>query len=210
MGQLSVTAIDILVVVVILVSAGYAGMRGLVHETFAIIEWVAAGYIALRFTPLFQPLLRDTISPPWLEWIVVFVATFLIAFSPLSIMSHLVSEQVKKSEIGPIDRTFGFVFGLARGLVIVGFAYIAFAALVPVRDHPDTLTKARLFPLIRNTSDVLRSLTPQEANAAGGNAPADAKAPPPQSTSAKTYGADDRSALDRLFQTNGGEPTPAR
>ena len=210
MGQLSVTAIDILVVIVIVVSAGYAGMRGLVHETFAIFEWVAAGYIALRFTPLFQPLLHDIISPPWLEWIAVFVATFLIVFIPLSIMSHRVSEQVKKSEIGPIDRTFGFVFGLARGLVIVGFAYIAFAALVPARDHPDTLTKARLFPLIRNTSDVLRSLTPQEASAAGSDAPAEAKAPSPQSTPAKTYGADDRSALDRLFQTNGGEPTPAR
>jgi len=174
MGQLSVTAIDILVVVVILVSAGYAAYRGLVHETFTIIEWVAAGYIALRFTPLFQPLLRDYISPPWLEWIAVFAGTFVIMFIPLSIMSHRVSEQVKKSEIGPIDRTLGFVFGVGRGLVIVGFAYIAFATLVPARDHPDTLTKARLFPLIRNTSDVLRSLTPQEGN---GAAAAEAKSP---------------------------------
>jgi hypothetical protein len=58
---------------------------------------------------------------------------------------------------------------------------------------------------------VLRSLTPQEASAvAGADAPADAKPPAPQSTPAKTYGADDRSALDRLFQTNGGDSTPSR
>ncbi len=207
MGQLSVTAIDILVVVVILVSAGYAAYRGLVHETFTIIEWVAAGYVALRFTPLFQPLLSDYISPPWLEWIAVFAGTFLIVFIPLSIMSHRISEHVKKSEIGPIDRTFGFVFGVGRGLVIVGFAYIAFAALVPARDHPDTLTKARLFPLIRNTSDVLRTLTPQQSESAEG---ADAKPPTPQPTAAKAYGADDRSALDRLFETKGSDGTPSR
>ena len=73
------------------------------------------------------------------------------------------------------------------------------------------LTKARLFPLIRNTSDVLRSLTPQEANGvAGADAPADASSPAPQSTAAKTYGADDRSALDRLFETNGGDGNPSR
>jgi membrane protein required for colicin V production len=122
-------------------------------------------------------------------------------------MSHRVSEQVKKSEIGPIDRTLGFVFGVGRGLVIVGFAYIAFAALVPARDHPDTLTKARLFPLIRNTSDVLRSLTPEEST---GAAAAEAKSPTPQPTAAKAYGADDRSALDRLFETKGSDGTPAR
>ena len=210
MGQLSVTAIDILVVVVILVSAGYAAYRGLVHETFTIIEWVAAGYVALRFTPLFQPLLHDYISPSWLEWIAVFAGTFLIVFIPLSIMSHRISEQVKKSEIGPIDRTLGFVFGVGRGLVIVGFAYITFAALVPARDHPDTLTRARLFPLIYNTSDVLRSLMPQSGDGVAGDAPAEAKSPVPQSTAAKAYGADDRSALDRLFETKASDGTPSR
>jgi membrane protein required for colicin V production len=208
MGQLSVTAIDILVVVVILVSAGYAGFRGLVHETFAVLEWVAAAYVALRFTPLFQPLLQDYISPPWLEWIAVFAGTFLVVFIPLSILSHRLSEVVKKSEVGPIDRTFGLLYGVGRGLVIVGLAYIAFAALVPAEDHPDMLTKARLFPLIRNTSDVLRSLTPQENN--GVAAPADASSPAPQPTATKAYGADDPGALDRLLETNGGDGNPSR
>jgi len=211
MGQLSVTAIDILVVVVILVSAGYAAFRGLVHETFAVLEWVAAAYVALRFTPLFQPLLRDTISPPWLEWIAVFAGTFLVVFIPLSLLSHRLSEVVKKSEIGPIDRTFGLVYGVGRGLVIVGLAYIAFAALVPAENHPDMLTKARLFPLILNTSDVLRSLSPQENNGLAGDAvPADAGSPAPQPTAAKAYGADDPGALDRLLETNGGDGNPSR
>ena len=208
MGQLSVTAIDILVVVVILVSAGYAAFRGLVHETFAILEWVAAAYVALRFTPLLQPLLQGYISPSWLEWIAVFAGAFLVVFVPLSILSRRLSEMVRKSEVGPIDHTFGLVYGVGRGLVIVGLAYIAFAALVPAENHPDMLTKARLFPLIRSTSDVLRSLTPQEGN--GVAAPADAGAPALQSTAAKTYGADDRGALDRLIETNGGNSNPSR
>ena len=211
MGQLSVTAIDILVVVVIVVSAGYAAFRGLVHETFAVLEWVAAAYVALRFTPLVLPLLGDTISPPWLEWIVVFAGAFLIVFVPLSLLSHRLSEAVKKSEVGPIDRTFGLFYGVGRGLVIVGLAYIAFAALVPAENHPDILTKARLFPLIRDTSDVLRSLSPQENNGLAGDAePTDAGSPAAHSTAAKTYGADDRGALDRLIETNGGVGNPSR
>src|SRR4051812_26120910 len=107
MGELSVTTIDVVVIVVILVSAGFAMFRGLIHETFSILEWVAGLYVALRFTPVFQPLLNGVISPPWLERAAVFIGTFLLVFIPLSIMSHRLSEMVKKSEIGPVDRTLG-------------------------------------------------------------------------------------------------------
>ena len=136
MGQLSITAVDVVVVAVVLISAFLAMWRGFVSEVFTIFEWVAAAYAALRFTPTFQPLLKSVISPPWLEYIVVFVGTFLIVIIPLSIMAHRLSEMIKRSEIGPVDRSMGFVFGMARGLVIIGLAYIAFAALVPQPDRP--------------------------------------------------------------------------
>jgi membrane protein required for colicin V production len=185
---------------VILVSAGFAMWRGLIQETFAIFEWVAGIYVALRFTPVFQPLLRGVISPPWLAYILVLVATFLIVFVPLSIFSHRLSEVVKKSEIGPVDRALGLVFGIGRGLVIVGLGYIAFAALVPMQDRPQTLTNARLFPLIRNTSEVLLGLVPGGDKVAGdGKGGAQAKG----GDGPKTYGASDRGALDNLGETSG-------
>ena len=210
MGQLSFTGIDVLVVAIVLISAGVATFRGLVQETFGILEWVLGRYVAFRFSPTFQPLISEAISPVWLQWVVVFVGTCLVVFIPLSIMSHRLSELVKKSEIGPVDRVLGLVFGLARGLVIVGLAYIAFGALVPAKDHPQTLTKARLLPLIRNTSDILRSLGPGKARdqetpeqAEGGQRTGDAGA-------AKSYGAQDRGALDTLFQANGGSNSASR
>lgn len=208
MGHLSVTAIDLLVGVVILVSAGFAAFRGLIHETFAIIEWVVAAILALRLTPVFQPLLRDVISPAWLAWIVAFLGVFLLALIPFSIVSHRLSQAVKKSEIGPIDRAFGFFFGIGRGLVIVGLAYIAFSALVPARSFPESLTKARLYPLIRDTGAVLRSLGP--ARLEERDVQTAAQNPVSQAPSAKTYGAKDRSALDRLFETSAGGGNSSR
>jgi len=208
MGQLSITAIDVLVVIVIVISAGYAFYRGLVHETFAILEWVASGYAALRFTPVFQPMLRDYISPLWLEWVVVFLGTFLIVFIPLSIISHRLSQVMKKSALGPMDRALGFVFGVGRGLVIVGLSYLAFSAFVPAKNHPGTLTKARLYPLILSTSEVLRSLSPPSEDDI--NNPKSATNGSSQSATSRAYGADDRSALDRLFETSGGGGNPAK
>jgi membrane protein required for colicin V production len=197
MSGLPVSTIDIIVIAVVLASALVALWRGVVRETFSIFEWVASAYVALRLAPVFQPMLAGIIAPPWLAWVAVFVGVFLIILVPLSIMTHRFSEIVKRSEIGAIDRALGFVFGIGRGLVIVGLAYIAYASFVPIESQSATVTSARLFPLIQNSSEVLLSLVPG-TKSEGGTVSQD-RAP----DEAKTYGAQDRSALDRLFEATG-------
>jgi membrane protein required for colicin V production len=163
MQHLSLTAVDYAALAVILISALYATLRGVVHETFAIIDWIVAGYAAVRLTPMVVPLARHFISAVWLQWILAGVGIFLLVFIPLSIATARLARIVKKSHIGAADRAMGFVFGAGRGLVIVSLAYLAFAALVPEQDRPDVLVKARLYPVIRDTSLILRSLMPGAA-----------------------------------------------
>jgi membrane protein required for colicin V production len=204
MSGLPVTTIDLIVIVIVLVSAFVALWRGLVRETFSIFEWVASAYVGLRLAPVFQPMLAGIIEPPWLAWVAVFVGTFIIVLVPLSIMTHRFAEIVKRSEIGAIDRALGFVFGIGRGLVIVGLAYIAYASFVPLESQSATVTGARLFPIIQNSSEVLLSLVPGTANE-GGTVSQDK-----DQEQAKTYGAQERSALDRLFEATGRSQDSSR
>src|SRR5262245_7667743 len=118
MGELSVTVVDVVVIAVVLVSAGFAMWRGLIAETFAIFEWVLGAIVAIRFAPVLKPMLAGVISSSALAWIAAFLGAFLIVFIPLSILSHRLSELVKASDIGPVDRALGLVFGIGRGLVI--------------------------------------------------------------------------------------------
>ena len=203
MSDLPVNTIDLVVIAVVLISAFVALWRGLVRETFSIFEWVASAYAALRLSPVFQPMLAGIVEPPWLAWIAVFVATFIIVLVPLSMLTHRFAEIVKRSEIGPVDRALGFVFGIGRGLVVVGLAYIAFASFVPQEEQPPVLTEARLFPLIQNSSEVLLSLLPGTGSEGGTVSQGDAG-------ETKTYGAQDRGALDRLFEATGRSQSSSR
>ncbi len=160
MQHLSLTAVDYVALGVILISALYATVRGLVQETFSLVDWLAAGYAVMRLTPLLLPLARPYIAVTLLQWIVVGAGTFLLVFVPLSIATRQLARVVKKSPIGVADRAMGFIFGAGRGLVIVSLAYLAFAALVPERNHPDVLVKARLYPVIRETGHILQALMP--------------------------------------------------
>jgi len=222
MGEVSITIVDLLIAIVILVSAIFATWRGLLRETLSVFSWVAAAYLTLRLFPSFRPVLRAYISPDWLADFAVFMGIFMIILVPLSYMSHRFSERVRRTEIGPVDRALGFVFGVGRGLVIVGIAYIMFSILVPPASHPAWLIQARLFPMVENTSDVLLSLVPPPDDISLTTltgAPAESAAPepqaPPQTTPPQTaqnppaeadlqsYGAEERAALDRLIETTG-------
>lgn len=160
MAHLSLTPVDYVAIAIILISALFATFRGLVQETFSIVDWLIAGYASLRLSPLVLPYVRPYISLTWLQWVVVALGLFLVIFIPLSLATARLAQSVRKSHIGTVDRALGFVFGAGRGLVIVSLAYLAFASLVPARDHPDMLVKSRLYPVIRDTSDVLRTLAP--------------------------------------------------
>ena len=175
MAHLSLTPVDDVAIGIILISALFAMFRGLVHETFSIVDWLVAGYASLRLSPLVLPFIRPYISATWLQWLAVALGLFLVIFIPLSLATARLAQSVRKSHIGMVDRVLGFVFGAGRGLVIVSLAYLAFASLVPAHNHPDMLVKSRLYPVIRDTSDVLRALVPgQNGHKAGDTASSEA------------------------------------
>ena len=165
--NLSVTVLDCLIVLIIIVSAGYAAWRGFLWETLTIFAWVAAAFGCLYFGPYVIPLTRGMVKEAWLAGLIAYAAVFLAVFIPFAFMSHRFSESVKHSPIGPLDRAAGVAFGVVRGLVIVGLAYLAFTYFVAIRSQPRWLTEARLLPMVQSTAEVLLSVVPDHPGEGG-------------------------------------------
>lgn len=230
--SVSFNFVDFLIVVVIVISAGYAAWRGFLSETLSIFAWAAAAFATLYFGPWMVPLARGFIATPWAGSLAAYAAVFLVVFIPLSFMSYRFADSIRHSPIGPLDRALGVAFGVVRGLVVVGLGYLAFTYFVPVRDQPRWVTEARFLPLMQNSAEVLLSLIPGRdhtdfATVPGGRTKEDplgalierqnqaANAVPKtdgtektrkseEKSAGKTYGAKDRRALDTLLKT--GKP----
>ena len=211
MSAVHFSYVDVGVAGIVLVSAGYAIWRGFVSETLSIISWAAAAFAALYFGPSIAPHAKSLISPPWLATAASYLVVFVAVLIPLSFVSFRFAENVHNSPVGALDRTLGGIFGVVRGLAVVGLAYIVFSLLVPPRDHPGWLAHARLLPLIQSTSDVLLSLVPGHATDTALdqiNPPSTAentRSSAPPATPGKTYGAHERRALDRLIEATGNK-----
>ncbi|HWU25162.1 MAG TPA: CvpA family protein [Rhizomicrobium sp.] len=206
--NLDFTLVDVLVVVTIILSAIYAGYRGFVSESLSIVAWAAAAFATLYFAPSIVPYVRERMSTPLVGTLAAYGGIFLAVLLPLSFMSHRISQNVQHSPVGTVDRVLGAVFGVARGLAVIGIAYIVFSLFVPIHSHPHWIRDARLLPLVQESSDVLLTLVPDQhlarAESDSGTVPihhaAVTSAP---YRSHKKYGADERRALDHLIETTG-------
>src|ERR1700754_4376379 len=183
-----VSVIDPIVLVVVFISAVYATYRGFVSETLSIFAWAAAAFATLYFGPKLAPVARGLFSSPALGVIAGYVAIFLVVLLPLSFMSFRFAQSTKNSPVGTLDRSMGGVFGVVRGLAIIGLAYIAFSSVVPTRSQPDWVAGAKTLPLVQISAEALLALvpdqkaTPQQAAQPAGQPATQSRAAVPQPT----------------------------
>jgi membrane protein required for colicin V production len=162
MDSLPINLTDLAVILVLMISGALAFFRGFVHEVLAIAAWIGAIAVTIIGFPVAQPYARQFIEAEVLADIAAGVSLFLVSLVVLAIVARLLSRRVRDSSLGPLDRTLGVVFGLARGAVIVCILWLAYSAFVPQQDRPDWIQDARARPLAEAGATMLNGLLPED------------------------------------------------
>lgn len=156
------TIVDYVVLGILLLSGLIAAYRGFLKETLSVSSWLIAALAAVFFWPVTKPFARALLQPDVLADIFALVGVFFLILIPASFMSFRLSELVRDSSAGPLDRSLGFVFGIARGLLVVGLGYVVFSSLAAEENQPSWVREARLLPVVKGTADVILSLGDKE------------------------------------------------
>lgn len=155
------TIIDGVVALVIVLSALLAYSRGFVREALAIAGWIVAGALAFLFAPQVEPLVTEVpvlgdflAGSCELSMIAAFTAIFAVALIVTSLITPLFASLVQHSALGGIDQGIGFLFGVARGVLLVAIAYFVYETIITSQDIRviDDSRSARIFS--RLTDDV--------------------------------------------------------
>ena len=97
----------------------------------ALLGWLAAMFLALKFAGTFSVLLVTYITLAWMRWIVAFLAIFLSVLLVLGLLRFLLKGLLSLTGMSPIDRLFGALFGLGRA-VVVAVIVVALAGLTAI------------------------------------------------------------------------------
>ncbi|MGD9538882.1 MAG: CvpA family protein [Alphaproteobacteria bacterium] len=162
MDSFPVNPIDILVAIILLLSAILAFSRGAVREVLGVGAWIGAALATVFGFRHLQPFARELIESPLIADAATAIAIFLVTLILLVVLSQVVAGRVQGSRLGALDRTIGFIFGLLRGAILICLAYMLFVWAMAEEDRPAWIAKAKTMPYIVRGTDAIRSVIPDE------------------------------------------------
>ena len=154
--------LDFVLLGVMLISGLLALVRGFMREILSIAAWGAAALVTLYSYNKLLPTAKNYFGSDTIALAVVIAGTFIGTLIIVSVITVRISDMILDSRIGALDRTLGFLFGLARGLLIVVVAFLFFTWLVPDKQRPDWVTGAKSRVVLQGTGDWLMSLLPDD------------------------------------------------
>jgi membrane protein required for colicin V production len=150
------TAADAFIILIVLGSTLIGLLRGFVREAVSLVFWILAIWAAWKFGPLIEPhlggLLADPSVAPWIGRLVILVLVLLVGW----VVGMLLSYFTRSLGLGAMDRVLGLLFGILRGVVLVGLIIIGGELLH--LNQEEWWGRSKLIPYGETVGDWLRAM----------------------------------------------------
>jgi len=211
-----ITLLDGILVGFTLVSAMLAMVRGFSREILSVVSWAAAAAAAFFFYKPVLPYVQPYVDNDKIAMAAAAGVVFLIALIVVSVITMKLADWIIDSRIGALDRTLGFLYGAARGILVVAVALLFFNWLAGAK-APAWIANAKSRPLLETIGAKLESLLPEDPENAilkklNPNQPAAPETPPAAgapAADAPATGDDNTPAPDDEGDAPADAPAPA-
>jgi membrane protein required for colicin V production len=155
-----ITALDIILVLIMILSGLLAMLRGLTREMLSLMAWALAALVTLLIYTHFRADVRAVIDTPMLADALLIGIVFIASLIGFSLGIENAAGHLLDKKAGKLDSMLAFPYGLVRGLVIVTIIYLVTGEIVQRPNLPGWILQARSLYLIEYTGDTMKSLMP--------------------------------------------------
>ena len=152
--------IDYAILTIVGISGILSLMRGFIREILSLAGWIAAFWGALAFSGEAAPWLEAYVATPSTRLGIAFVAIFVGILLLSGIALRLVGLLVERTGMSGTDRTLGILFGVLRGVVVVGLL-VLLGGLTPLPQDP-WWRESTLLPHFERVADEIRVFLPSD------------------------------------------------
>jgi membrane protein required for colicin V production len=146
-------AFDIIVIIIISYCLIRGAFKGLIGEVSGIIGVVAAFYGAYTYYPMITVYGEKWIENSGIRNILAFFLIFCAVLIIIGFVALLIRKFLNLVFLGWVDRTFGLMFGAAKGVLIISVIFIIITSFFP--KNPGFLATSKFSPYIAKVSEAM-------------------------------------------------------
>ena len=144
---------DVLVLIIISYCLIRGLFKGLIREVSGIIGVVAGFYGANTYYLILTPYLEFLIETPGTRNLVAFFVLFCIILIFVNLVAVLIRKFLNLVFLGWVDRSFGFVFGGAKGVLIGSALFIMMTTFIP--ENSNFLSDSKSAPHVAKVASAM-------------------------------------------------------
>jgi membrane protein required for colicin V production len=153
------TFIDFIFAAIILVSTGFALMKGLAREVISLVALIGGFLLAALYYPVIAGWFASITRTEAVADLIGFLAIFLSCLLIGAVAAFLVNRFIKMASLEWINRLMGGIFGFLRGWAVASIIALALIAF-PVRQ--DVLARSIFAPYLLAGARAAILLVPQD------------------------------------------------
>ena len=158
--EIPITFLDGILIAIVLISAGLSMARGFIREVLSILSWVVAGLATFFLYDDLLPYIFSSIQNEFIATGISITIIFLVTLFVVSYITHKISDFLLDSRVGTLDRSAGFIFGAARGFLLMVAAMLLFNLFVVGPQQPAWISNAKSKPILDSVGGSIKKLMP--------------------------------------------------
>ena len=149
MEALGLNPADWFIIIVLTISGIISSIRGFTKEILSLLLWIGALIAAISLEHLATPKINEFIGNPDISKIISYLTVFIIFIFLGGILIKFITKLIKWSGGSGLDKFFGILFGLGRGLILL---FTIFLLLPSSAKEHHLITNSKITPVIENNA----------------------------------------------------------
>lgn len=150
------TPVDYTLIAIVAISAIIGAFRGLLREAISLVTWVVALWAGWKYSSAVSPYLDGLLAQEpvrtWVSRALVVIAVLLVG----TLVGFIANQFIRMTLFSGFDRFLGFIFGMLRGIVVLGVLVILGQLLQ--LDRASWWGQSKLIPYATVSADALRKI----------------------------------------------------
>lgn len=156
-------SLDVVILIIVLISALIALNRGLIKEVLSIIGWFLGVVAVIYLLPYVQPLMEEHVESEMMAIVASAFAVLIVFFVIWIYLTSIIIGKVRDSKLSGMDRVLGLFFGVLRAFLLVILLNILIGWIIPPESQPDMFKQSKYFQLAGSFAEPIEKLIPQYA-----------------------------------------------